>query len=87
MTYEDAANALVTAGLMDKTNVAAAVTVLESPSIDMTYPAWATALVKAGLIDKAKVSAAADAMQNASMKIADDDPQAFDDALRGAGIL
>jgi hypothetical protein len=87
MTYEDAVNALVTAGLMDKANVAAAVSVIESPSVDMTYPAWAAALVKAGLIDKANVSAAADAMQNESMKIADDDPQAFEDALRGAGIL
>ena len=70
MTYEDAVNALVAAGLMDKANVAAAISVLESPSIDMTYPAWAAALAKAGLIDKANVRAAADAMQKEIMKIA-----------------
>ncbi len=87
MTYEDAVNALVAAGLMDKSNVKAAVSVLESPSIEITYPAWAAALAKAGLIDKANVAAAADAMQKESMKIAKDDPKAFDDALENAGIL
>ena len=87
MTYKDAVNALVAAGLLDKSNVKAAITTLSSPSVDMTYPAWAKALAKTGLIDKANVVAAADAMQAESVKIADDDPGAFDDALRGAGIL
>ena len=87
MTYKDAVNALVAAEFLDISNVKAAITTLPSPSIDMTYPASAVAQAKAGLIDKANVSAAADAMQAKSMKIADDDPNAFNDALRGAGIL
>ena len=57
MTYETAANALVDAGLLKKTDVAAATQILAGPSVEMTYPAWARALADAGLIDQGNVEA------------------------------
>ena len=87
MTFEDAMNALVAAGLLDSANVAAAISILESPSVENTYPGWAEALAKAGLIEEADVEAAAAAIEKKSKAIAEDDDEAFDDALRNAGIL
>ena len=87
MTYEKAAQALVEAGLLDKTNVASAASVLASTSIDITYPAWAEALAGAGLIGKADIEAAADVMEKAGKAEAEDAPQAFEDGLENASIL
>lgn len=87
MTYEKAANALVTAGLLDSANVGAAVSALGSSTVEFTYPAWATALAKAGLIDSANVGAAADVIQQAGVDEATDDPDGFEKGLEDAGIL
>lgn len=87
MTYEKAVKTLIDAGLLDKTNVTAAVAALDLPAVEFTYPAWAEALARAGLIDKSDVEAAANAMLNAADQEAKDDPDAFDDALENAGIL
>ena len=87
MTYEKAAKVLVDAGLLDEADVGAAVTALDSTSVEFTYPAWAEALANAGLIDKANIEAATTVLENAGEKEADDDPEAFEDGLLGAGIL
>ena len=87
MTYEKAVNALVKAGLMDQTKVAAAITALKQPSVEFTYPDWAKALAKAGLIAESDVDSAADVMEEAGQKEAEDDPKAFDEGLENAGIL
>jgi hypothetical protein len=87
MTPEDAAKALVAAGLLDESNAASVPEVLDSSSVEFTYPAWADALAKAGLISEADVEAAAEAMEKAAWANAEKDPDAFDDALENAGIL
>jgi len=87
MTYEKAAKALVAAGLLDKANVAAAISALEAPTVEFTYSDWADALVEAGLIDKAEAGTAADVMEQAGFDEAKDDPTAFDEGLENAGIL
>ena len=87
MTYEKAVNALVAAGLLDKADEAAAISALDSSTVEFTYPDWAQALAKAGLIDQAEVGAAADAMEQAGQAEAKDDPDAFEAGLENAGIL
>ena len=87
MTYEKAAKVLVDAGLLDDADVPAAVAALDSTSVEFTYPAWAEALANAGLIDKANIEAATTVLENAGEKETDDDPEAFEDGLMGAGIL
>ena len=87
MTYEKAVQALVTAGLLDQSVKAAAVTALKQPSVEFTYPDWARALAKAGLIAKSDVDSAADVMEKAGQQEAEDDPESFDKGLENAGIL
>jgi len=87
MTYEKAMNALVAAGLLDQTNVAAAVTALKKPNVEFAYPDWAKALAKAGLIAESAVDSAANVMENAQWDEADTDPDALDKGLEDAGIL
>jgi hypothetical protein len=87
MTYEKAINVLVNAGLVAEADAPTAIKALESPSIDITYQAWAEALVKAGLLDETNKEAAEEAMEDAQWAEADDDPDAFDEDLSGAGIL
>ncbi len=87
MTYEEAVNTLVNAGLLDKADAGAAAAALASSSVEFTYPAWAEALSKAGLVDEANIEAATTALENAGEKVAEDDPAGFDDALENAGIL
>ena len=87
MTHEDAAKALVAAGLLDEANAASVPRILDSTSVDFTYPAWADALAKAGLISEADVDAAADTMEKAAWANAEKDPAALDDDLENAGIL
>lgn len=87
MTYEKAVQALVTAGLMDQTEVETAVSALNQTNVEFTYPAWARALAKAGLIADSDVDSAADVMEDAGQKEAEDDPKAFDEGLENAGIL
>ena len=87
MTYEKAVQALVTAGLLDKSQVKTAVTTLEKSNVEFTYPDWAQALAKAGLIKQSDVDSAADVMQEAGQKEMEEDPDAFDAGLENAGIL
>jgi len=87
MTYEDAAKALVAAGLLGEASAAAVPKVLEPTSVEFTYPAWAEALAKAGLISEADVDAAADVMEKAAWASAENDPAALDEDLENAGIL
>lgn len=87
MTYDEALKSLVDAGLLDETNLAAAVAALALPSVEFTYPAWAEALARAGLIDKVDVKAAATVMENAGDQEAEDNPDAFGDALENAGVF
>lgn len=87
MTYEEAAKALVAAGLMDEANAASVPKVLDSTSVEFTYPAWAEALAKAGLISESDVDAAADVMEKAAWANAEKDPAAFDEDMENAGIL
>jgi predicted transcriptional regulator len=87
MTYEKAVQALVTAGLLDKSQVKTAVTTLEKSNVEFTYPDWAEALAKAGLIKQSDVDSAADVMQEAGQKEMEEDPDAFDAGLENAGIL
>ena len=87
MTYEKAAQALVAAGILDKTQVASAIAVLNSPAVDMTYPDWAETLAKAGLIDKSQVKTAADVMYKAGEVESEKDPNAFKKGLENADIL
>ena len=87
MTYDEAVKTLVDVGLLDKADTGAAAATLASSSVDFTYPAWADALAKAGLIDQANIKAATAAMEKAGRAEAEDDSEAFDDALENAGIL
>ena len=87
MTYEKAVNALVAAGLLDQADATAAISALDSSTVEFTYPDWAQALAKAGLIDKSQVGAAADVMEKAGQAEAKDDPDAFEAGLENAGIL
>ena len=87
MTYDEAVKTLVDAGLLNEAETDAATAALASSSVDFTYPAWAEALSKAGLIDQANIKAATAAMEKAGRAEAEDDPEAFDDALENADIL
>jgi len=87
MTYEKAAQALVAAGILDKTQVASAVAVLNSPAVNMTYPDWAEALASAGLIDKSHIETAADVMYKAGDTENKEDPNDFEEGLEDAEIL
>ena len=87
MTYEKAVQALVDAGLLEPVRADRAITVLKQPNVEFTYPDWAAALAKAGLIAPADADTAADVMEKAGWAEAEDDPEAFDEGLEGAGIL
>ena len=87
MTYQKAVDALVAAGLLDPAKATAATTVLAGPTVEFTYPDWAEALARAGLINEAEVATAADVMEQAGWAEAEDDPDAFEAGLEGAGIL
>ena len=87
MTYEKAVQALVTAGMLDKSKVATAVSTLKKPNVEFTFPDWANALVKAGLLAASDADKAADVMEKAQWDEADSDPDAFDEGLENAGIL
>jgi hypothetical protein len=86
MTYEEAAKALVAAGLLDEANAASVPQVLDSTSVEFTYSAWAEALAKAGLINEVDVDAAADVMEKAAWANTEKDPADFDKDLENAGI-
>ena len=87
MTYEKAVDALVNAGLLDKTDASTAEAVLAASSVELTYPAWAQALGQAGLLDGANVEAAASAMEKAGAAEAKDDSAGFKKSLENAGVL
>ncbi len=87
MTYEDAANALVSAGLLDQADADTAVAVLASAPGDLTYPGWTKALTQAGLLDQSDAEAAAAALEKAGAAEATEDPAAFEKGLENAGIF
>ena len=70
MTYEKAAHALVSAGLLDKADADVAVALLVSKSVDLTHHAWPETLVQSWLLDKACVDAAVATMGNRGRQVA-----------------
>lgn len=87
MTYENAAQALVAAGLLDKANAVSVPKVLDATAVEFTYPAWADALANAGLIRESDVAMAADVMEKAAWTESKNDPAALDEDLENTGIL
>ena len=70
VTHEKAARALVSAGLLDKTDADVAVAIRVSRSLDRTCHVWVEALVQAWLLDKSCVDAAIAAMGHAGRRVA-----------------
>ena len=54
---------------------------------EISYPAGAEALVRSGLLDEATKETVTVTMEKARMAEAQDDPEAIDEGLAGAGIL